>query len=86
MEVLRRRAHRRRADPAPRHAVLLLGRFPAMRRVPIRIQKQLSAIFLQFKPITTVANQSETNIVSSSSHRLHLFNHISINARPNQAA
>jgi hypothetical protein len=35
VEVVRRRAHRRGADPAPLHGVLVLGRFPAVRRVPV---------------------------------------------------
>jgi hypothetical protein len=70
MEILRRRGYRRRADPAPLNAVFLLGRFPAVRRVPIRIQKNPSAIFLQFKPITTIANQSETNIWQHSIFKL----------------
>lgn len=35
MQVVRRRAHRRRADPIPLHAVLLLGRLPAVGWVPV---------------------------------------------------
>jgi hypothetical protein len=62
VQVVRRRGQRRRADPVPLHAVLLLGRLPAVRWIPV---DETESRTVSHSPTIQARNISSNSIIST---------------------
>jgi hypothetical protein len=62
VQVVRRRGQRRRADPVPLYAVLLLGRLPAVRWIPV---DETESRTVSHSPTIQARNISSNSIIST---------------------